>query len=176
MVNQRTSCFLCLKYFIIAFTLIQLIGTIFICFQLDDYCKNIKFDFIEPENENAVRNSVITTLFIVDIFTIIGLFGAIKENYCLSMTYGIFMTVDAITTIGLSFRVPSYTFASVLTIIIVIISYTFAHQIRCYQLSRTDDSAFGPQQVIIDSPKDLSAHNAKFANMPAPPPPYSQFK
>jgi len=162
--------------------MIQLIASLLIWFQLDDYVNSIKSNtgFVDSDNDSAIRNSVITTLLIMDIFTVIGLFGALKENYCLSITYAIFMTVDAITTVGLAFRSSSYALASLLTIIVVIMAYSYTHRIRLNQLREQTLMSLNdtqPQQVIIGTTKQLMAHNSQFINMPdmpEPPPAYAE--
>jgi hypothetical protein len=179
MVYSRSKGFLCLKYFISSFAIIQLISSLLVWTQLDEYCSVISSNLTEAGNEAAVRNTIIATLIITDLFTIIGIIGVMKESYCMTITYSVFMTIDAITTIGIALRIPSYTLASMLTILVVILSYTYAHRIRFDELTQTnlpfiDSQINSPEQVIVSSDKPFSPHCSQFANFPERPPPYKE--
>jgi len=61
---------------------------------------------------------------------LVGLMGAYKEHYCMTMTYAILMTIGTIGTVVTAFRNPYYFITAAIDIIVCIIAYTFAHELH----------------------------------------------
>jgi hypothetical protein len=74
----------------------------------------------------AITGGVITI-----VFSLVGLFGAAKENYCLTMTFAILMTIVTIFSIYSSIQAGGVGWAGfAINLIAAAMAYNFAYQLK----------------------------------------------
>lgn len=80
--------------------------------------------------KNVMQNTIIGESIISLVFTIFGLVGSYRENYCCVIIFAVYMTLSIIAEIYLSLLASGLWFTTIIYLFITIISYTFARQIR----------------------------------------------
>jgi len=147
--------YLLAKYILISFTTLTLIAT-FVGYGVVIHATNEYIDSspIDKDYWKTWRGVIIAYLIIEDIISLIGLFGAIKENYRLTFSYGIIMTI--LWFFNFSNRALRNTniFNYLVTIGVIVSAFYFARRIRQNQYPR---SPIGAPQVIV-SPAPAVIH------------------
>ena len=64
------------------------------------------------------------------MFSLVGIIGAFKENYCCTVLFSVFMTLSVVVEVYSSIATPIFWFLAVLYIFITMISFSFARLIR----------------------------------------------
>nr|XP_027200724.1 uncharacterized protein LOC113794785 [Dermatophagoides pteronyssinus]XP_027200725.1 uncharacterized protein LOC113794785 [Dermatophagoides pteronyssinus]XP_027200726.1 uncharacterized protein LOC113794785 [Dermatophagoides pteronyssinus] len=103
------------KYGLITLTSISIIWTIImfiiVCSLAEEVAEETHREHPDIKVETA-KKAVIIAVGIISLFSIaissIGLFGALKENYCLSFTYSIFSLISLIINFTRLFTQPIY--------------------------------------------------------------------
>ena len=179
--NNRNLYFVCLKYFISGFAIFQLISFGLIWFNLDNY-SSLLMQHLPQLKHNLWAHNIILTQFFGQIFAVIGLIGALKENYLLTLMYTILLSIQCLMSIVLALEVSTrFQYNSEKHIISMIIVFTllwiFAHQIKRQQLREQNISLFtltpiNCTEIDISMDKQYGIVNALSTNFNDPPPPY----
>jgi hypothetical protein len=87
-------------------------------------------------------------------FNLLGLMGAYKEHYCITITYFIFMTMSTFGSINNAIKTPVYWCSFVLSLTITILAYAYASDLKTIRNQMFETPAFviHPQTVVHISP------------------------
>lgn len=192
--DNRSPKFLCLKWTLIVITSLSLIGSIIIMATISSLAKVIVDSTAEQTSKltDADKEALVSFLVavviavcvITDIFIFIGLYGAIKEHYCSTMTFAIFMTLSSIGQFYQAIKAPALWSETVITVVVTVFAYAFARELRRLRYAQPTGMIFQaaqPQTTVIMTPGYTSGQYAtpgQYANTgyppqsyPSPPPP-----
>jgi len=160
--HQRSSSFHCQKWTLVTFNILVLIGSIVIMATAWSIV-SAAYDQTYPtssypdydDNRDSILNAlfafIIASMVITDIFVFFGLYGAIKEHYCCTMTFAIYMTLGTIGNFYQAIKAPSMWASAIISILVTIMAYSFARELR--QMRYPAPAAF-----IVQTPHHTQGH------------------
>jgi O-antigen ligase len=88
------------------------------------------------------------------LFNLLGLMGAYKEHYCMTLTYAILMTLSTLGSIDNAIKTPVNWCSFVLSLTIAILAYAYARDLNTIRNQMFETPAFviQPQTVVHMSP------------------------
>ncbi|CAG2114392.1 unnamed protein product [Medioppia subpectinata] len=133
--------FQCKKWTLFTFCLLGIISTLIIIIAAAVVLSNADKDPTQSDEEwkhmKKVTIAVIATIgTIAMLVEMLGLIGAIKEHYCLTMTYAILMALITLSSIGGAVRIGSFWFTFVLNVLITVLAFLFARDLHYRQRVR----------------------------------------
>jgi hypothetical protein len=168
------------KFVLITFTTLTIIAT-FVGYGVVIHATNLYIDTpgADKNTWKAWRAVNITYLVIQDIVALVGLFGAIKEHYCLTLSYGIAMTVLWFFNFSNRALAKNNVFNYLVAIGVIFSAFYFALKIRRRQYPCS--SIGGPQVIVSPAPAVIQVEPSYVPNQSvytvqtgsSPPPPYS---
>ncbi len=89
-------------------------------------------------------------LVISILFNLLGIMGAYKEHYCMTLTYAILMTLSTLGAIFNATEAPVYWLSFVLGLAITILAYAYARDLKTIrnQVFGTLELVAQPQTVV----------------------------
>jgi len=158
--QPTNSCMNGLKIALIVINILILIGggiVLIILFSSFGYYTSCNYDY----NSRSLCDGIYTVIIVIIIimaltltFVSMGLYGALKEHYCTTLTYGIFMTITAIvsiwpTTMETVFVVPLLIDGGV-----AVMAFFFANEIKKKQLNTPAGvTMFTAPQMVYATPQ-----------------------
>ncbi len=93
---------------------------------------------------------IIAAAVISILFNLLGLMGAYKEHYCMTLTYAILMTLSTLGSIYNAIKTPVYWYSFVLSLTITILAYAYARDLNTIrnQMFVTPVLVAQPQTVV----------------------------
>lgn len=78
-----------------------------------------------------MTKSMLMAVAIISIlFNVIGLLGAYKEHFCLTLTYAFLMTLNILGSILVAVKTPTYFYSTVFNFIVCVLAYDYAIDLR----------------------------------------------
>jgi hypothetical protein len=85
---------------------------------------------------------LIAAAVICILFNLLGLMGAYKEHYCMTLTYAILMTLNTFGSINNAIKTPMYWCSFVLSLTITILAYAYASDLKTIRNQMFETPAF----------------------------------
>lgn len=98
--------------------------------------------------------------FLKGLFFIIGMIGAYKENYCMIVTFAVYMTISSIWYFIKAFSAAKFWPLALIYIVMTATTYIFAQTIKEKRIRLSDLQVVEPPKTDLNPP----------ANNPQPPP------
>ena len=76
------------------------------------------------------------------LFNLMGLMGAYKEHYCMTVTYAVLCTLGTLSLISRAIRDPTYWSASFINVIICGLTYAYAYDLRRIRVQALNTQMF----------------------------------
>ena len=140
--TYRSTTFKVVKWCVVALVVLNVLSSIWVGIFMTNKISSLKSmsekRFIDPgrhidrdylRRAEVWRGVIITVLVLTDIASIVGIFGAIRENYCLTMVFGVLMLTYAIFSAASDFTRGSIS-AWLVSFTAGIMSCMFGHKIR----------------------------------------------
>ena len=144
--NYRTFDFVLIKWVLISFAVLNILSTIWVGIYLDKAVERAAkqlpdsmANFSDADHRTTAKvwkGFMIAFLVIIDIVNLIGIFGAYKEHYKLTMIYGVVLMAFAIISAVSDYTRDSYT-SWIVPFAVAILAFVFAHKIRTEQIQTT---------------------------------------
>lgn len=142
-VAYRSTCYVIIKWTLVVLAVLNIANSVWVGIYMNNRIE--RFNTIMSErrptkyeryyNHNVKKNLeiwkgvIIAALVIADSTCILGIYGTIRENYCICMMFGIFMLGYAVFTAAVGHTRGSIS-AWLLSFITGLIACLFCHQIR----------------------------------------------
>ncbi len=141
-IEPRDQSFSCQKWSLLIAALIALFGSVSMIFMMGFITqlmvnmmgKDFRSEQLDEEQKEELRAMIKVTLVassIINIFlNLIGVLGAFKEYYCLSISYGIIMAFNTIVLLFSSLQHSWLCILAIFSITITLLAFKFAMTIR----------------------------------------------
>ena len=127
--------------------------------ELDDD-KDIPDDLNNPiflVAQDALEQALTGMAVLTGFFSLFGMMGAIKENYCATMTFAIYYTINTVANFYVAFQANGLWLYAIINLCIAIISFNFAKHLRAQRLLRSlstsafviDPSSYPHQTIVV---------------------------
>ncbi|KAH7638579.1 hypothetical protein HUG17_2612 [Dermatophagoides farinae] len=140
-----------------------LISFISICLDVDKYAQitHEKNPEISPNEAKTATMAIGVVIFIISLtFSSIGLFGAIKENYCLSITYSLLWLIELINSLVKTIASPIHSLGLIINLIIFAVLILFIIDLRQKrQTSQSPSPSLSPPPPLTTTTTATTAAN-----------------
>ncbi|CAG2115645.1 unnamed protein product [Medioppia subpectinata] len=170
---RYTTAFRVKKWILFTFCCLSIVGTIIMAAlastivdhyvdQNSDQFNDLTIDERQRLKSMAKVVIYVSTAYAI-LFNLLGLMGAYKEHYCMTVTYAILMTLGTLGSIGTAIQNPYYYTNTVIYLLVTILAFAFAYDLRRRRL------------ILFSAPIVISPVPAPTVDaIPLTPPPHYQ--
>ena len=135
------------------------------------------FFVVQEALEQALTGMAVLTGF----FSMFGLMGALRENYCAVLTFAIYYTINTVANFYVAFQATGLWLYAVINLSIAVIAFNFAKQLRAERLLRTsstsafviDPSSHPHRTLVVPVRHEWTTRVVNQQWVTSDPPPYS---
>lgn len=140
--TYRSTGFIIIKWSVVVLTILNILSSIWVGIYMNNKVEKVKrradgihldiYRSVDPDikkNAEVWKGVIISVLVITDMICLMGIFGALKEHYCLSMVFGVLMLTYAIFAAGVDYLRGSIS-SWLVSFLTGITACIFGHKIR----------------------------------------------
>ncbi|XP_054158529.1 uncharacterized protein LOC128956843 [Oppia nitens] len=155
--HQRTALFLCHKWTLFTISLaILAMSTVLAALShkiADNYAINYEIEFKSQYQKESLEQALIGMAIVTGFFSLFGLAGALRESYCSTFTFAVYMGVNTVGNMYAACTgVAGVWLPALIQLTITLVGWTFARKLRLQRpMMRTASTASGTPSTFIVS-------------------------
>lgn len=144
--GYRSSSFTLVKWILVVFSILNILSSVWVGIAMEKAVDQVlnKTPDVDPnfqegdssEDAKIWKGFIIAILVITDLVNIIGLLGAIKEHYILTIVYGVILMTYAVFAAYVDYTRGSYS-SWLVSFGVALLAFVYAHLIRVEILNPT---------------------------------------